>query len=448
MQEARRKLQGLEDDYPAASWLPVICQNPALEPLTWLQLGGGAPCPYRSLEAFREEDAAFFHGRESVTERLAAAVKKRPLVSIIGTSGSGKSSVVFAGLIPRLRTSMAVQIAAFRPGQNPNLILQDYPPTLLLAMTREELEQAIIQPAAEMNVRLEEGLTNRLIDEVKDQPGRLPLLEFTLTQLWSNRKDGWLSHQVYEKIGGVEEALANHAEGEYAQLGETDRKRAERVFMQLVSPGEGTEDTRRLATREEVKEENWNLVTHLASCRLVVTNRNASTGIEMVELVHEALIKSWGRLEQWMRAGGEFRRWQEQLRAAMRQWESNGGNSDGTRFKLIPNRWESNSKERLARLLDAAEHLTGAPELVVEVLSPGEQNIQRDRQLKLKLYSQQGVQEYWIVDKDLRQVQVYRRDNAVLTLALTLQETDAPTSPLLPAFSHPLTRIFGQNRSP
>ena len=60
--------------------------------------------------------------------------------------------------------------------------------------------------------------------------------------------------------------------------------------------------------------------------------------------------------------------------------------------------WASN--ERLAQLLDAAEHLTGAPELVVEVLSQGERNIQRDRQLKLKLYSQQGVQEYWIVDKD------------------------------------------------
>ncbi|MCG8363761.1 MAG: CHAT domain-containing protein [Pseudanabaenales cyanobacterium] len=436
VQEARRKLQGLEDHYPVASWLPVICQNPALEPLTWLQLGGGAPCPYRSLEAFREEDAPFFHGRESVTEQLVLAVKKKPLVSVIGASGSGKSSVVFAGLLPRLRASMAVQIVAFRPGQNPfealaealaplwrpdascrsaelDLIsqlrhdaqvlcdmiesivqpgsgqrlvlvadqfeelfvlcpkterqlfldrmlravkkapmftlvftlradflgqalaypplgkaLQHCPPTLLLAMNREELERAIVRPATEMNVRLEKGLANRLMDEVDHQPGRLPLLEFTLTQLWSNQKDGWLSHQVYEEIGGVEEALANHAEAVYAQLSAVDRKRAQRVFMQLVSPGEGTEDTRRLATREEVKEENWDLVMRLASSRLVVTNRNASTGIETVEIVHEALIRSWGRLEQWMRVGGEFRRWQEQLRAAMRQWESNGDNAD------------------------------------------------------------------------------------------------------------------------
>ncbi|MEL6382317.1 MAG: Uma2 family endonuclease [Cyanobacteria bacterium J06626_18] len=102
--------------------------------------------------------------------------------------------------------------------------------------------------------------------------------------------------------------------------------------------------------------------------------------------------------------------------------------------------WASN--ERLNQLLDDAEHLTGAPELVVEVLSPGDQNIQRDCKLKLKLYSQQGVQEYWIVNKDLRQVQIYRRDNALLTLVSTLQTTDNLTSPLLPDFSYSLDRVF------
>lgn len=104
--------------------------------------------------------------------------------------------------------------------------------------------------------------------------------------------------------------------------------------------------------------------------------------------------------------------------------------------------WASN--ERLAALMDEAEHLTGAPELVVEVLSLGKKDEQRDRQLKLKLYSQQGVQEYWIVDNTLQQVQVYRRDQAVLTLAITLQASDSLTSPLLPDFSCPLSRVFGR----
>jgi len=108
--------------------------------------------------------------------------------------------------------------------------------------------------------------------------------------------------------------------------------------------------------------------------------------------------------------------------------------------------WASN--ERLDVLMDEAEHLTGAPELVVEVLSPGKKDEQRDRQLKLKLYSQQGVQEYWIVDQTLRQVQVYRRDYAVLTLVVTLQGADSLTSPLLPDFACPLRRIFGRQGSP
>lgn len=104
------------------------------------------------------------------------------------------------------------------------------------------------------------------------------------------------------------------------------------------------------------------------------------------------------------------------------------------------------STDRLDRLLDAAEHLTGATELVVEVLSPGEKNEQRDKQLKLKLYSQQGVQEYWIVDNNLRQVQVYRRETAVLVLVATLQADDSLTSPLLPGLACGLDQIFGRSR--
>lgn len=92
------------------------------------------------------------------------------------------------------------------------------------------------------------------------------------------------------------------------------------------------------------------------------------------------------------------------------------------------------SYERLALLLDAAEHLTGAPELIVEVLSPGAENERRDKEVKLKLYASQGVQEYWIANRALQQVQVYRRAGAVLKLVATLMAVDEITSPLLPGF--------------
>jgi Uma2 family endonuclease len=102
--------------------------------------------------------------------------------------------------------------------------------------------------------------------------------------------------------------------------------------------------------------------------------------------------------------------------------------------------WASN--EKLALLLDDAGHLTGAPELVVEILSPGTSNERRDREAKLKLYASRGVEEYWIADWRLRKVEVYQRENANLVLVKTLINDDAISSPLLPGFSCNVSRFF------
>jgi Uma2 family endonuclease len=100
------------------------------------------------------------------------------------------------------------------------------------------------------------------------------------------------------------------------------------------------------------------------------------------------------------------------------------------------------SRERLANALDEAGHLRIAPELVVEVLSPGASNERRDRDLKLKLYSRQGVREYWVVDWVNRRVQVYRREQAALELVATLEGEDALTTPLLPGFACPISDLW------
>lgn len=102
--------------------------------------------------------------------------------------------------------------------------------------------------------------------------------------------------------------------------------------------------------------------------------------------------------------------------------------------------WASN--ERIEKLLDEAGHLTAAPELVVEVLSPGTNNERQDREAKLKLYSVQGVEEYWIVNWQEQKVEVYRRDQGVLKLTLTLYKEDKLTSPLLPNFLCLVSKFF------
>ncbi len=90
-----------------------------------------------------------------------------------------------------------------------------------------------------------------------------------------------------------------------------------------MQPGEGTEDTRRIATREELGDESWELIQRLADRRLVVTGRDAA-GHETAEVVHEALIQKWGRFREWMSSDRAFRLWQERLRSNLRQWQESG----------------------------------------------------------------------------------------------------------------------------
>jgi len=107
--------------------------------------------------------------------------------------------------------------------------------------------------------------------------------------------------------------------------------------------------------------------------------------------------------------------------------------------------WISN--ERLAMTLEADGKLHGAPELVIEVLSPGAKNEERDREAKLKLYSRRGVSEYWMVDWRKRVIEVYRREEAQLRLGYTLYEQDTLTTLLLPDFSYPMDALFEGIRS-
>jgi hypothetical protein len=116
---------------------------------------------------------------------------------------------------------------------------------------------------------------------------------------------------------------ALYADDFYMALEPEKQKTARKIFIQLVQPGEGTEDTRRLATKTELGEGNWDLVQELADARLVVTDQSLQVG-ETVELVHEVLINGWGQLQGWLHEDRAFRTWQERLRGNIRQWEASG----------------------------------------------------------------------------------------------------------------------------
>ena len=411
------------------------------------------PCPYRGLFHFGPDDAEYFFGREVFVEKLFAATQNRNFIPVLGASGSGKSSVVLAGLVPKLENEGRWKFTHFRPGEgddpfhalalalvpllqtkllgddklketrkiaeslrngvyplcdvlteiqhnHPNervLLIADqfeelYTPygeqkirrsfldTLLACfqsspsqsqynhvliatmradflgnalsyrpfadllqnadiklgpMNRKELSQVIVKPADKLGVSFEAGLVERILDDVDSEPGNLPLLEFALTQLWKQRKSKQLTHTAYEEIGKVQGALASYADKKYRELtSKIDPEEVRRIFIQLVRPGEGTEDTRRLATKAELGKQRWELVKQLADDRLVVTSRNAAEQ-ETVEVVHDALIRNWDELQQWMDTNREFRTWQERLKTRIQEWKDGKGEFlSKTRLKI------------------------------------------------------------------------------------------------------------------
>ncbi|MEG5014507.1 MULTISPECIES: WD40 repeat domain-containing protein [unclassified Microcoleus] len=407
------------------------------------------PCPYRGLFHFGPDDAEFFFGREVFVTELLQATQNRNFIPVLGASGSGKSSVVLAGLVPQLQQKGHWKFTHFRPGNDPfhalalalvplytqeldatdriaqarkladyfrggtlpladvfaqiqqnhpndrvlliadqfeelytlcsddtvrrsflDILLASFPATnsqlssavlvatmradflgnalsyrpfadllqnadiKLGAMNREELSQVIEKPADKLEVKFADGLVKRILDSVENEPGNLPLLEFALTELWKRRKGKELSHTAYEEIGEVQGALTTYANTQYQLLNPSEQKQVQRIFVQLVRPGEGVEDTRRMALKAELGEQSWLLVKQLADARLVVTSQN-SASIETVEVVHEALIKNWSTLRQWMSADRDFRSWQERLRAAIQQWQE-AQQDEGASLRGVP----------------------------------------------------------------------------------------------------------------
>jgi WD40 repeat protein len=189
-------------------------------------------------------------------------------------------------------------------------------------MTRAELERAIRSPAAKVGLGFEPGLVERILDDVGNAPGNLPLLEFVLTRLWDERRGGWLLHEAYDAMGELQGAVASKAEEVFGSLNVLEQQTVKRVFLQLVRLGEGVEgDTRRRALLEEVGAASAQVVKRLADERLLVTAQGDTANNEIIEISHEALILNWGRLTAWLNQDREFLLWRQRIRQSRAEWE-------------------------------------------------------------------------------------------------------------------------------
>ena len=190
----------------------------------------------------------------------------------------------------------------------------------LRGMNRSELAEAVQTPAVRRGVKIADRLVSQLAGAVCDRPGALPLLEFSLDQMWRTLRPGQssLSFDAYEEIGRLDGALAAHADRIMDSLSEADRAIVRKVFVNHLTSPERP-DVRQVLRRSDCTPADWQIVIRLANERLLTISRD-DDGNETAEVVHEALLRAWGQLRGWLDAEGPFRSWRQLLRYAMTPW--------------------------------------------------------------------------------------------------------------------------------
>jgi len=422
--------------------------------------------PYKGLRAFQQADADDFFGRREmvnrILDRLAEDVNEADFLAVIGPSGSGKSSLVKAGVIPALRKGRIKDsgnwfFAEMVPSENPleeleaallsvatsplprmidllregeyglaegaewslptddsKLVLlidqfeeiftqvereperqhfldlihyavmtEDSPvkvivtlradfydqpllyqkfgelirnrTELVLPLNNDELEEAITGPAHRVGAVLEDGLVEQIIHDVREQPGALPLLQYALTELFERRDGPMLLSSAYSDIGGTLGALARRAEEVFRRFNDDAKKMTRQIFLRLVTLGEGQEDTRRRIAQSELytlgdPEVVEDVIERFGRYRLLTFDHDEVTRSATVEVAHEALIRQWERLRDWLNESREDLRLERRLLHAAEEWGQFGRDNSyllqGTRLEQF-REWSQETELKL-----------------------------------------------------------------------------------------------------
>lgn len=392
-------------------------------------------CPYLGLDAFREGNQNIFFGRQRLVNQLVQQLQTRRLLAVVGPSGSGKSSVVLAGLLPLLRNGALPEsenwhyLPAMVPGSRPlmNLaqILQpvdsrfnwtarqpglfrensahllqllptkdaDTPVVLTIdqfeeiftlcqddearhafvnnliqfaqdgrsrhiiiltmrtdfeshiarlpsfqplfddalmpvtSLNASELRDAIERPAELVGLKFEEGVIDALLKDILGEPAALPLLQFTLLKLWELRQRNRVTWEAYRQLEGGRHALANSADALYDSLIPEDQRTLKNILLRMVRPGAGLEVTSNrvrqtdLFTAGEAQDRVARVLQRLVDARLLRLTEGDSPDNVQVEVAHEALVRNWPRLVDWLEDERENIRRRLRLTTAAEQWE-------------------------------------------------------------------------------------------------------------------------------
>jgi WD40 repeat protein/class 3 adenylate cyclase/tRNA A-37 threonylcarbamoyl transferase component Bud32 len=342
-----------------------------------------AVCPYRGLLAFEPEDHDLFFGREEILSELLDRLESSRFVAVVGASGSGKSSLVRAGVIAAVPNAALVT-----PGANPaeelrksrahdrDLLVVDqfeevftacgdvsqrtrffeellaYRGTVLIAlradfyghcaaheelarvvsrnnvllgpMTRDEMQRAVVSPAEAGGFRLEPGLVELVLRDAAGEPGALPLLSHALMETWARRDGRTLTLAGYRDAGGVSAAIARTAEEVYDRCTDDERRLTRRVFLRLTELGDGTEDTRRRVPLSELGTEPQSATAVAGLIDTLTKARLLTLDEGTAQVAHEALIREWPRLRGWLNEDREGLMVHRHLTQSARGWEAIG----------------------------------------------------------------------------------------------------------------------------
>ncbi len=408
---------GLLTDFPALRTLETGDEPPT----------PGSP-PFKGLEYFDEADAALFFGRGLLSVKLVSRISAERFLAVVGASGSGKSSLVRAGVLPNLRaqTTPAWAVRTLTPGARPiealalamteglpvhetaaaadslasddralhllarrllgamaagarllividqleelftlcreesersrfiaNILhatATDGPVSILVTiradfydalaqydlrtvvaehqeyigpMSVDELREAIEEPARAGGWEFAPGLVELILHDVGEEPGALPLLSHALLETWRRRRGTTMTLKAYAESGGVRGAIARTADRVYGGELDAEQQRVARaIFLRLTELGEGTQDTRRRAALDELagQSESENEVTREVVAKLVDA-RLVTVGEASIEVAHEALIREWPTLREWLSENREGLRLHHHLTRAAEEWQ-------------------------------------------------------------------------------------------------------------------------------
>ncbi len=384
--------------------------------------------PFPGLRAFTEADAPIFFGRGYETDALIKQLQASRFVAVVGASGSGKSSLVGAGLIPRLRGnaiegSKDWQIIRFTPGDEPfiNLaeaLMRELPNLRLSELLkaregvvslienalveapawakvllfidqfeelftlssaadaqafamlldaiaksgrvrvvvtmradfyhravefpqfaellragsfpltipkRDALRQMIERPAERAGLTFDHALVDRMLDDTGDEPGNLALMAYALDELYKLDDDHTLTHDEYEQLDGVQGAIGTRAENQFIALGMDDSV-LQQVFHALVEVDERGTATRRREhfQPDSLPDDVRTLIKSFTDARLLTTSYDPTNKTATVEVAHEAILRSWPRLTEWIEATQDDLRLLRQVHHAAAEWDEKG----------------------------------------------------------------------------------------------------------------------------